>query len=265
MRCLPARRIASTVLCSGLLLGLAAPAAVAADAARERTATTHRAPVPGADALRAQVRGMGEMGEMGTVFTPVADLLDTVLRAENGRLTAEQATRLGAAVESAVARHAGASAGAAPSLPAGPAKGDGGTRRRTDAPDPVADALAALRAAVTKLLEAATSGSPADTASAATGVVTAAVGLLLATLTASGLPLPSASGQSATTTEPPAATSSLPAATSSQPTSSQPTSVPSLPAAASSQPVSAPSQSAAVPQLPPAAPALTAGNLLPTP
>ncbi|MFF4654915.1 hypothetical protein [Streptomyces sp. NPDC001381] len=262
MRCLPARRIASTVLCSGLLLGLAAPAAVAADAARERTATTHRAPVPGADALRAQVRGMGEMG---TVFTPVADLLDTVLRAENSRLTAEQATRLGAAVESAVARHAGASAGAAPSLPAGPAKGDGGTRRRTDAPDPVADALAALRAAVTKLLEAATSGSPADTASAATGVVTAAVGLLLATLTASGLPLPSASGQSATTTEPPAATSSLPAATSSQPTSSQPTSVPSLPAAASSQPVSAPSQSAAVPQLPPAAPALTAGNLLPTP
>ncbi|MFF3844566.1 hypothetical protein [Streptomyces sp. NPDC002328] len=99
----PVRRIASSALCAALVLGIAAPTALAVDgdATRERAAAASRTPVPGADALVGQVEGLGDLG---AVLTPVTDLLGTGLTAEGGQLTADQANRLGDAVREALAK-----------------------------------------------------------------------------------------------------------------------------------------------------------------
>lgn len=119
MRGLPVRRIASTALCATLVLGISGPAAMAADgaAAHERKVASSNTPVAGTDALLAQAQGLGELG---TVLTPVANLLNTVLKAEDGQLTAEQATELGDAVKAAVAKITAATP-ATPVTPATPA------------------------------------------------------------------------------------------------------------------------------------------------
>ncbi|WP_306453553.1 hypothetical protein [Streptomyces sp. Tue6028] len=85
MRALPARRIASTALSATLLLGIAAPAAIAADGDSSRgNSHAAAAPAPGADALLAQVQSLADIGG---VPGPVTDLLNAVLKADNGRLT----------------------------------------------------------------------------------------------------------------------------------------------------------------------------------
>lgn len=118
MRGLPVRRVASTALCACLALGVAAPAALAADgSAGERSATAHRAPVPGTDALLAQTKALASMGP---VVTPVTDLLTDALKANDGKLTPEQALSLAGAVRTAIARIM-ATAPAAPETPAAPA------------------------------------------------------------------------------------------------------------------------------------------------
>ncbi|MCQ9134897.1 hypothetical protein KMS84_29530, partial [Streptomyces sp. IBSBF 2807] len=103
MRGLPVRRIASTALCASFVLGLAAPAALAADGAapRERVAAASDAPVPGVAALLAQGKGLGDLS---AVLAPVTQTLTTALKADDGRLTPGQATRLGDAVRTAVAK-----------------------------------------------------------------------------------------------------------------------------------------------------------------
>lgn len=119
MRGLPVRRIASSALCGALLLGLAGPAAAAAetDTARGHVQAASRVPVPGADGLLAQVQGLGNLG---AVLTPVTDLLNAVLKADNGQLSPEEATKLGDAVKDAIAK-VSAAAPAAPAAPAVPA------------------------------------------------------------------------------------------------------------------------------------------------
>ncbi|GGT40770.1 hypothetical protein [Streptomyces chromofuscus] len=98
MRGQPVRRIASSALCATFLLGIAAPAAVAADhaSARSRAST----PVPGADELLLQLE---YLDNLDTALTPVTDVLDTVLTDEDGQLTEEQASELGDAVREAIA------------------------------------------------------------------------------------------------------------------------------------------------------------------
>ncbi|MFI9616330.1 hypothetical protein ACIHCM_32390 [Streptomyces sp. NPDC052023] len=100
MRGLPARRLASSALSAALVLGIAAPVAVAADhdPARSHTST----PVPGADELLPQIE---YLAGLDTVFTPVADLLDTVLTAEGGQLSESQAAELNASVQEAIAEY----------------------------------------------------------------------------------------------------------------------------------------------------------------
>ncbi|MFJ4472318.1 hypothetical protein ACIP2X_33195 [Streptomyces sp. NPDC089424] len=97
MRGLPARRLASSALCAALVLGIAAPVAVAADhdSARSRTST----PVPGAEDLIPQIE---YLAGLDPAFAPVADLLDTVLTAEGGQLTEDQATALEDSVQEAI-------------------------------------------------------------------------------------------------------------------------------------------------------------------
>ncbi|MET7654610.1 MULTISPECIES: hypothetical protein [unclassified Streptomyces] len=120
MRGLPVRRIASTALCAALVLGAAAPAAMAADgaAARERNVALSDAPVAGADALLAQAEGLGELG---TVLTPVTELINTVRKADDGQLTAAQATEFGDAVRAAIAKITATAPVTTPALPADPA------------------------------------------------------------------------------------------------------------------------------------------------
>ncbi|MFF4038987.1 hypothetical protein [Streptomyces sp. NPDC001816] len=66
MRVLPVRRLASTTLCAALLVGIAGPAAVAADSARERTHAGSHSAVPGADALLSQVRSLRNVDPRST-------------------------------------------------------------------------------------------------------------------------------------------------------------------------------------------------------
>ncbi|MFE2266587.1 hypothetical protein [Streptomyces griseosporeus] len=237
MRGLPVRRIASTALCAALALALAAPAAVAADGADQRTRAASRTPVPGADALLAQAGGLGALG---TVLTPVTRLLDSVLKADDGQLSADQASRLTDAVEQVLGRLTGTApqtpattpattlpapaattlpapvpstlpAPAAstlpapatstlPALPAAPGRAVGTPGQRaaaTPADDLRADALAALRKAVDALAKATASGDATKVAPAASGVVTGLVDLTAAVLVAGGLPAPDLAGLAA--------------------------------------------------------------------
>ncbi|MBO4260321.1 hypothetical protein GRC12_41800, partial [Streptomyces griseorubiginosus] len=119
MRALPARRIASSALCAALLVAVAAPAALAADGAsarEQRVQAAAHAPVPGADALLDQVKSLSDLG---TVLTPVTDLLNAVLKADNGQLPAADAGTLGKAATDALAK-VSAAVPAAPATPATP-------------------------------------------------------------------------------------------------------------------------------------------------
>ncbi|MDT9700203.1 hypothetical protein [Streptomyces sp. P17] len=228
MRALPARRIASSALCATLLLGIAGPAAMAADdSARERTHAASSAPVPGADGLLEQTKALGDLGG---VLTPVTDLLNAVLKADNGQLPAADAEKLGQAVKDAIAKVSAAApaapsanlpatstststststtpttpaaptAPAAPTLPAAPAlpaltKSDDSKAPSAQLPaDLVADALAALQKAVNTLLTAITSGDVGQVVPAVTGALTGLVNALAATLLGGGLPAPNLAG-----------------------------------------------------------------------
>ncbi|MCD9872256.1 hypothetical protein [Streptomyces guryensis] len=165
MRELPARRIASVALCVSLLVGIAAPAAVAADSARERTRTSSRSPVPGADELLAQVK---KLGDLGGVLTPVARLLNAVLKADGGQLSVAEAQKLADSVKDAIAKV---------------------TAERTK--EPKGDALTALKKAVDALLAAVTSGDDDKVAPAVTGMVTT-LGKVLGAATTAASPAPAA-------------------------------------------------------------------------
>ncbi|MFM9693599.1 hypothetical protein [Streptomyces europaeiscabiei] len=119
MRVLPARRLAVSALCATLLLGVSAPAALAADVESARDRARSAAPVPSVDSLQSQLKGLGALGG---VLKPVTDLLDAVVKADNGRLSDDQAAKLGKAVQDAITK-AKAEAPVVPpvALPADPA------------------------------------------------------------------------------------------------------------------------------------------------
>ncbi|MFJ9146754.1 hypothetical protein ACIRP7_01470 [Streptomyces sp. NPDC102270] len=189
MRGLPARRIASIALCAALLVGMAGPAAVAAGPARERARTASGAPLPDADTLLTQVKSLGDLGR---VLTPVTDLLDSVLEADNGQLSATEANRLGTAVKDAIAK----ATTTAPALPVGtlPAPTRSGVNTGVAPADVISDALAALQKAIDELIKAVTSGDAAQVPPAVTGSVTSLVNTVAATLLGGKLPRPSLPG-----------------------------------------------------------------------
>ncbi|MFD9880404.1 hypothetical protein ACFWZT_02920 [Streptomyces alboflavus] len=198
MRALPVRRIATTFLCTALLLGTAGPvyAATHDDTAREAAAAAPQAPVPGADALLAQVK---TLGDIGGVLKPVTDLLDAALKADNGQLPAADATKLGDAVKTAIAAVTaaapkGAELPATPQLPAAPQLPLGGAPAAQAPMDLKGDALAALQKAVDTLLKAVTGGDPTAVLPAATAVVTGLVNVVVATVLGGGLPVPNLPG-----------------------------------------------------------------------
>ncbi|MFE7858681.1 hypothetical protein [Streptomyces sp. NPDC057403] len=220
MRALPARRIASTALCAALLVGIAAPAAVAADPAGERTDTASRTPVPGADARLGQVRSLSDLGR---VLTPVTDLLSSVLKADNGRLSDAEAAKLSSAVKDALAKVTAATPSspstgstgstpstgstssnastlpalpATPALPASepvttlPALVKSGADTEVPSADVLKDALASLQKAVDDLVGAAATGDTDQAASALDASVSGLVDAIAATLIDGKLPAP---------------------------------------------------------------------------
>ncbi|MEV0111673.1 hypothetical protein AB0H77_00260 [Streptomyces sp. NPDC050844] len=198
MRALPARRIATSVLCASLLLGTAGPAIAAEnDSPHGSAQAAARAPVPGADALLAQIK---TLGDVGGVLTPVTALLDAVLKADNGQLPAAEATKHADAVKAAITA-ATAAAPKAPALPKTPAVPEApavpktmSSNDKAAAADLKADALKALQSAVDALLKAAAGGDVGAVVTAVPVVLTSLVNLIAATLLGGGLPAPNLPG-----------------------------------------------------------------------
>lgn len=229
MRALSARRLASAAVTATLLIGITAPAAVAVDneSKRERIEEAAKAPLPGVDGLLAQTKTLGDLGGL---LAPVTDVLNAVLKADDGQISPEQATTLLDALKAAIAKILAVApvpvpvplptdppattvpttppvtappADALPlpvplPLPALPLpadkSGDDSKAPSADAvapsADAVGDALTALQTAVGELLAAATSGDPTTVVPAATKVVSALLNAILALLLGGGLPLP---------------------------------------------------------------------------
>ncbi|MEU0427054.1 hypothetical protein ABZ235_26205 [Streptomyces canus] len=208
MRGLPARCIASCALCAALLVAVAGPTAAA---------SRGPVPVPHADALRPQVEALAELGG---VLTPVTDLLNTVLKADNGQISAEQAAELGDAVKDATAKITEATSAAAVTLPAtGTTTTPSSTTGSTTTPTPsllltliqnsdagarsvkapadlLDDAIDALEKAIDDLLTAVTSGEAGQVESTLPAVISGLVDAVAATMLDTELPAPDLAGLS---------------------------------------------------------------------
>ncbi|MET9156616.1 hypothetical protein ABZX56_02630 [Streptomyces parvulus] len=237
---LPARRIATTALCAGLLIGISGPAVMAADgeSVRERTHAASHAPLPDVAELQSQV---GSLAGLGGVLTPVTDMLTAVLKAEDGRLSAADADKLSDAVKDALAKAEAADADAddadtddtattpgtaTPAQPpavTAPEAGDPVTLpapvaaqdETAAAPDLTATAYAELQKQVDALVKATTAGSAEQVSPAVENVVTGVVNVVAATLVGNGLPAADLAGLPAVpsapeTTAPQAATPASP-------------------------------------------------------
>ncbi|WP_399885127.1 hypothetical protein ACGH7X_13815 [Streptomyces sp. BBFR51] len=232
---LPARRIAGTALCAGLLIGLSGPAVMAADgeSVRERTHAASHAPLPDADELQSQV---GSLAGLGGVLTPVTDMLGAVLKADNGQLSAADADKLSTAVKDALAKaDAAAAAGTdtddAATTPgtSTPAQPPAVTAPEADTPvtlpapvtapvtaqsgdgtaaasDLSATAHAALQKQVDALVKATTSGTAEQVSPAVKDVMTGIVNVVAATLVGNGLPAADLAGLPAVPSAPEATT-----------------------------------------------------------
>ncbi|MGW2419067.1 hypothetical protein ACWC0C_07345 [Streptomyces sp. NPDC001709] len=174
----PVRRVASTALCAVLLTGITGPVAFAADSTPQ-THTVAQAPVPDADKLLARVNALGRFG---TLLDPVSNLLNTVLKADKGQLSADQATKLVQAAKDAVAKAATSaptSTGAAASAPLAPLGNTDDAKARADR---VSDAQATLNKALDTLQKATTSGDGDQVTGASHGVLSGLLGLLASLL-----------------------------------------------------------------------------------
>ncbi|CAL9460759.1 hypothetical protein [Streptomyces sp. enrichment culture] len=230
---LPARRIATSALCAGLLIGLSGPAVMAADGepVRERTHAASLAPLPDAEELQSQV---GSLAGLGDLLTPVTDMLEAILTADNGQLSATDADELAAAVKDALAKadaedtDAGIAAtapGATTPGTATPAQPPAVTAPDADTPvtlpapvtvqsddtaaaasDLTATAYADLQKQVDALTEATAAGDAAKVSPAVKEVVNGLVNVVAATLVGNGLPAADLAGLPGVPTAPEATT-----------------------------------------------------------
>ncbi|NNN34364.1 hypothetical protein HLK59_29170 [Streptomyces sp. S3(2020)] len=222
MRALSARRLASAAVTATLLIGITAPAAVAVDSEskRERVEEAAKAPLPGVDGLLAQTKTLGDLGGL---LAPVTDVLNAVLKADDGQISPDLATQLLDALKAAIAKILAVVPVPVPvplptdppattvpttppatttpeaplplpvpvPLPALPLPADkSADDAKAPSADAVGDALTALQTAVSELLAAATSGDPTKVVPAATAVVSSLLNAILALLLGGGLPLP---------------------------------------------------------------------------
>ncbi|MFI7391642.1 hypothetical protein [Streptomyces tendae] len=228
---LPARRIATSALCAGLLIGLSGPAVMAADgdSVRERTHAASHAPLPDAEELQSQV---GSLAGLGGVLTPVTDMLSAVLKADNGQLSATDADKLSAAVKDALAKADAADADAddvattpstttpgttTPAQPPAVTAPEAGTDTPVTLPAPVtaqsddgtaaasdlsAAAEAALQKQIDALVKATTSGTAEQVSPAVKDLMTGIVNVVAATMVGNGLPAADLAGLAGVPTAP---------------------------------------------------------------
>ena len=178
--------LASSALCGALALGLAGPAfSSVADAPARSAAGVSAAPLPGADALAKQNAALAGAGD---VLRPVTDLVDSVLKAPDGKLPKDEAAERAAEVKKALdglAADAKAAAGKA---------GAPGSRAQAPGADLVVKAAADLQAKVDALVKAATAGDAKATAAALQATVTGAVNVVVAIVLGGDLPAPDLEG-----------------------------------------------------------------------
>ncbi|MFF9237449.1 hypothetical protein ACF1AL_01315 [Streptomyces sp. NPDC014801] len=205
MRGLSVRSAASTALCATLALGLAAPAALAADASPEGTRAASRAPAPDADTLL----------DLGALLKPVTDLLDSVLASGAGQLDTDEAANVNDVVQDALADVQASLPAASTSVPASnstvtttPSTPATPTTPAVSTPEAAATpaagttdaALAALQKAIDDLVKATTSLNTTQAGTAASGLATSLVDLVNATL--KGVGVSTSSGLTTATTLP---------------------------------------------------------------
>ncbi|MET8900237.1 hypothetical protein [Streptomyces sp. NPDC004538] len=227
---LPARRIATTALCAGVLIGLSGPAVMAADgeSARERTHAVSQAPLPDLAELQSQV---ADLAGLGGVLTPVTDLLNAVLKADNGRLPAADADQFAAAVKDALAKAQAADADAdadaddtvnlpgttTPAQPPAVTAPQAGNPVTLPAPvvaedqtaaasDLTATAYADLQKRIDALVKATTAGNAEQVSPAVDEVMTGIVNVVAATLVGNGMPAADLAGLPALPAAPEATT-----------------------------------------------------------
>ncbi|MER6045620.1 hypothetical protein ABT136_33600, partial [Streptomyces sp. NPDC001856] len=95
----PVRRIASCALCATLVLGIAAPTALAVDGETTREPTVAAPAAPGVDVL---LRRLDRLGSLGAVLTPVTGLLTSALPSQQRPMTPDQVKQLSDAVRQAL-------------------------------------------------------------------------------------------------------------------------------------------------------------------
>ncbi|MFB7538717.1 hypothetical protein ACFC0N_02350 [Streptomyces zaomyceticus] len=120
MRPLATRRITALAISAVITLGTAGPAIAGEHHPSTAADRAARAPLPGAAALLTQADALGELG---SVTTPVTDLVRAALKADAGQLPAADAEALKAKIAEAVAE-AKATAPALPDTPVTPPAAD---------------------------------------------------------------------------------------------------------------------------------------------
>ncbi|MEU0061671.1 hypothetical protein [Streptomyces sp. NPDC006334] len=95
----PVRRIASCALCATLVLGIAAPTALAVDGEATREPTVAAPAAPGVDVL---LRRLDGLSSLGAVLKPVTGLLTSALPSQQRPMTPDQVKQLSDAVRQAL-------------------------------------------------------------------------------------------------------------------------------------------------------------------
>ncbi|MFE5911884.1 hypothetical protein ACFQ6B_22775 [Streptomyces wedmorensis] len=231
MRPLATPRLTALAISAVLTLGAAGPAAAGEHHPSTAADRAARAPLPEAAALLTQAEALGELG---SVTTPVTELVAAALKADSGQLPAADAealkTKIAAAVEQAKdAAPAPLPDTPAPDVPVTPpelpatppaselpvtppavetpvglpvkppvtlpvAAGAKAATAKAAPADVVDDALATVEKAVAGLLAAVTSGDAAGVVPQVTATLTSLVNLAVATVLGSGLPAPDLAG-----------------------------------------------------------------------
>lgn len=209
MRGLSVRSVASSALCATVALGLAAPAALAADISPEGRRAASRAPAADTDPLV----------DLNALLKPVNDLLASVLTPDT-QLGADEVEDINDVVQEALAdiqddlpaatststSTSTSTVTTTPTTPATPSTAATPSASATTTTGATDAALAALQKSVDELVKATTSLNSAQAGTAADGLKTSLVNLVNATLKDIG-----ASTSSALTSLPTTA-STLPAA-----------------------------------------------------
>ncbi|WP_425841022.1 hypothetical protein [Streptomyces fractus] len=174
--------LASSTLCGALALGVAGPAGPAFSAVTDSPAhSASAAPLPGADALAKQNTALAGAG---AVVQPVTDLVAGVLKAPDGKLPKDEATKHAADVKKALdglKSDAKASTGKA-------------ARAQDPGPELVAKAAADLQVKVDALVKASAAGDAKATAAALQATLTGTVNVVVAIVLGGDLPAPDLKG-----------------------------------------------------------------------